>query len=209
MNRVTAAANLESVHPAQVAGLFYPDKSRGSCGEDRRGLRRARPPRLSARKWSSSPMPESIFPAPIAARAARALDLTEGPRRVVILGPNHRVPLRGLAVHPATAWSTPLGVVPVAGEALRSILPLEGVAVDARPFERRAQPGNAADLSPAPDPKARDRAGAGRRRGARPRRGGAAPPLGRAGDGDLHLLRPVAFSRPPAPRAPRTPRRGA
>ena len=44
--------------------------------------------------------------------------------------------MRGLAVHPASVWSTPLGVAPVAGEALQSILALEGVAVDARPFER-------------------------------------------------------------------------
>ena len=45
------------------------------------------------------------------------------------------MPLSGLAVHPAGAWSTPLGLAPVAAEALRSIQSLDGVALDARPFE--------------------------------------------------------------------------
>jgi AmmeMemoRadiSam system protein A/AmmeMemoRadiSam system protein B len=71
----------------------------------------------------------------VAAQALRTLDLTGGLRRAVIFGPNHRMPLRGLAVHPAAAWSTPLGLAPVAGEALRSILPLDGVALDLAPFE--------------------------------------------------------------------------
>ncbi len=135
MNRVTAAANLESVHPAQVAGLFYPDKSAVLAAKIDAAFAAA-PASPFRAKMVVVPHAGIDFSGAIAARAARALDLTERVRRVVILGPNHRVPLRGLAVHPATAWSTPLGVVPVAGEALRSILPLEGVAVDARPFER-------------------------------------------------------------------------
>ena len=130
-------------------------------------------------------------------------------RRVVILGPNHRMPLHGLAVHPASGWSTPLGVAPVAGEALRSILPLEGVAVDARPFERehslempliflqRLIPG--LEIAPVlvgdAAPELVEEV--------------AAPPVGRAGDGDLHFLRPVAFPARRRRRAPRTPRPAA
>ena len=64
----------------------------------------------------------------------RALDAPRRLKRVVILGPNHRVPLEGIALHPAAAWATPLGVAPVAEDAARAILSLDGVAVDARPF---------------------------------------------------------------------------
>ena len=70
----------------------------------------------------------------VAAKALRALDAPKRLKRIVILGPNHRVPLDGIALHPAAAWATPLGVAPVAEDAARAILSLDGVAVDARPF---------------------------------------------------------------------------
>ena len=68
----------------------------------------------------------------IAASALSALDAPERLKRVVILGPNHRVALDGIALHPAHAWATPLGVAPVAEDAARAILSLDGVAVDAQ-----------------------------------------------------------------------------
>ena len=70
----------------------------------------------------------------VAAKALRALDAPKRLKRIVILGPNHRVALDGIALHPAAAWTTPLGVAPVAEDAARAILSLDGVAVDARPF---------------------------------------------------------------------------
>ncbi len=53
---------------------------------------------------------------------------------MVILGPNHRVPLEGVALHPSAAWATPLGLAPVAEEAEAALRALAGVVVDARPF---------------------------------------------------------------------------
>ena len=74
------------------------------------------------------------FSGRVAAKALRALDAPERLKRVVILGPNHRAPLDGIALHAAKAWATPLGVTPVAEDAARAILSLDGVKIDARPF---------------------------------------------------------------------------
>ncbi len=134
MNRMTPAAQFQSVHPAQVAGLFYPDHPALLAAKIDAAFAAA-PPSPFRAKMVVVPHAGIDYSGAVAAQALRALDRTGGLRRVVILGPNHRVPLRGVAVHPASVWSTPLGVAPVASEALRAILPLEGVAVDARPFE--------------------------------------------------------------------------
>lgn len=134
MNRMTPTAQLQSLHSAQVAGLFYPaDPALLAAKID--AAFAAAPPSPFEAKMVVVPHAGIDYSGAVAAQALRALDRTGGLRRLVILGPTHRVPLRGLAVHPASAWSTPLGVAPVAGQALRAILPLEDVALDARPFE--------------------------------------------------------------------------
>jgi AmmeMemoRadiSam system protein B/AmmeMemoRadiSam system protein A len=130
-----SSARAPSAHPAQVAGLFYPDDAAILAAKIDAAFAAA-PPSPFRAKMVVVPHAGIDYSGAVAAQALRALDLTQGVRRVVILGPNHRVPLRGLAVHPASVWSTPLGVAPVAGEALQSILALEGVAVDVAPFER-------------------------------------------------------------------------
>ncbi len=50
-------------------------------------------------------------------------------RRVVLLGPCHRVPVHGLALPEATAFATPLGQVPIDQEAVKSLADLPQVAV--------------------------------------------------------------------------------
>jgi hypothetical protein len=52
----------------------------------------------------------------------------------VIVGPAHRVAFRGLAIHPAMAWSTPLGEAKVARDLHTRLAEARAVAVDARPF---------------------------------------------------------------------------
>ncbi|MDA0704113.1 MAG: AmmeMemoRadiSam system protein B [Proteobacteria bacterium] len=49
-------------------------------------------------------------------------------RRVVLLGPSHRVPFRGLAVPTVSAFDSPLGAVPLDPAAIASILNLPAVA---------------------------------------------------------------------------------
>jgi len=56
-------------------------------------------------------------------------------KRVVIIGPAHRVGFKGLATTSSDAWATPLGVVPVDWGALRKLMPLEGFRVLDKVFE--------------------------------------------------------------------------
>jgi AmmeMemoRadiSam system protein B/AmmeMemoRadiSam system protein A len=132
--RKKSSPQTPAVRPAQVAGLFYPDDAAILAAKIDAAFAAA-PPSPFRAKMVVVPHAGIDYSGAVAAQALRALDLTGGLRRAVIFGPNHRMPLRGLAVHPAAAWSTPLGLAPVAGEALRSILPLDGVALDLAPFE--------------------------------------------------------------------------
>jgi AmmeMemoRadiSam system protein B len=69
-----------------------------------------------------------VYSAPVAApayrRIARGRDVT---RRVVLLGPVHRVPIRGLALPAADAFATPLGAIEVDTEAAARALELPQV----------------------------------------------------------------------------------
>ena len=58
----------------------------------------------------------------------------EPPRRIVIVGPAHRVAFPGLAVHPAAKWRTPLGEAPVAAITHAELAKVRSVFVDPRPF---------------------------------------------------------------------------
>ena len=77
-----------------------------------------------------------IYSGPIAASAyARLRPYHDCYRRVVLLGPSHRVPFQGLAVTDADAFSTPLGDVPVDRQAIAE-LDLPGLTVAAAPHAR-------------------------------------------------------------------------
>jgi AmmeMemoRadiSam system protein B len=67
------------------------------------------------------------------ARLAAGRDRIE---RVVLLGPSHRVYLRGLAVPSVDTFDTPLGPVPVDDELRRTVLALPGVVVDDEPHRQ-------------------------------------------------------------------------
>jgi hypothetical protein len=67
--------------------------------------------------------------------AASAFALVSRAARVALLGPSHFVPLDGLAVSGAEAWTTPLGEVPVAAD-LREAALGAGATVDDRPHTR-------------------------------------------------------------------------
>jgi len=56
------------------------------------------------------------------------------PSRIVIVGPAHRVAFRGLAIHPAGAWATPLGKAKVARDLHVRLAEARAASVDARPF---------------------------------------------------------------------------
>lgn len=69
-----------------------------------------------------------IYSGPVAASAYDRLRPARGiVTRVVLLGPVHRVPVRGLALPGAVAFDTPLGRIPIDGQAVARIRDLEQV----------------------------------------------------------------------------------
>jgi AmmeMemoRadiSam system protein B len=73
-----------------------------------------------------------IYSGPVAAMVyARLRSAAARIERVVLLGPVHRVPVRGLALPAASAFATPLGTVPVDLEAVRRLAGLPQVCVSA------------------------------------------------------------------------------
>ena len=71
-----------------------------------------------------------VYSGSVAAEAYDKLRPARGiVRRVVLLGPCHRVPVRGLALPEAAAFATPLGQVPLDREAIESLAGLPQVVV--------------------------------------------------------------------------------
>ena len=123
---------MSNIRRPAVAGLFYP-----SDAGDLRGLvadlLAAAAPADAAREHQMQPKaliaPHAgyIYSGPIAASAYAQLTRPETIRRVLLLGPAHRLPFRGIAVARADAFATPLGPVPVDREALDAIADLPQV----------------------------------------------------------------------------------
>ena len=115
--------------------MFYPaepDALNASIADVRK---RARPDGSVAPKVVVAPHAGLVYSGSVAATAfgpwARR---AEPPRRIVIVGPAHRVAFRGIAVHPAAKWRTPLGEAAVAPVAHAELAEARGVFVDSRPF---------------------------------------------------------------------------
>src|ERR1700733_5085772 len=94
---------------AGVAGLFYPaDPGELAAGVDA-SLAKAAPPALSP-KAVIAPHAGHIYSGDVAGAAYALLARRRNEiRRVVLLGPAHRMAVRGIALSPGDAWETPLG----------------------------------------------------------------------------------------------------
>ena len=123
------------VHPAQVAGQFYPAEAESLRELIGRVRKRAGADGSVAPKLVIAPHAGIVYSGAVAATAfgswARRPD---PPRRVVIVGPAHRFAFRGLAIHPAARWLTPLGEASVARSLHARLAEARAAAVDARPF---------------------------------------------------------------------------
>ncbi len=117
------------VRPAAVAGTFYP----GSAQDLARTVRD-----LLARARATGPAPKAIiaphagyvYSGPIAASAYARLAPARGSiRRVVLLGPTHRVAVDSIALPGATAFETPLGRVPVDADAVALLTSLPQITI--------------------------------------------------------------------------------
>ena len=111
--------------------MFYPGDPRALAAEVDElldGVESPAGPRLGFPKAIVVPHAGYIYSGPVAARAYDELAPARGiVRRVVLLGPVHRVPVRGLAVPSAGAFATPLGTVRVDKEAIGAVRALPQV----------------------------------------------------------------------------------
>jgi len=118
--------------PPAVAGLFYTERSDALVRDVRTYLRAAESrgtvsPEMVP-KALIAPHAGYVYSAPIAASAYRLLEpARDRVHRVVIVGPTHRVGLRGLGVPTADTFVTPIGPIPVDGEAVEDLLALPQV----------------------------------------------------------------------------------
>jgi len=120
-----------------VAGLFYPEAARSLSEEIRTCLEPVRQPEPPPAKRAERgqhlkalivPHAGYRYSGPIAGSAYRRLAAARDViRRVVLLGPAHRVWIRGLGVPSAAAFATPLGTVDVDVEAVSQALALPQV----------------------------------------------------------------------------------
>ena len=119
------------VRPAAVAGMFYPSDATVLADEIDRML--ADVPITDAPPPKALILPHAgyVYSGPIAATGYATLRNLRAPvTRVVLLGPAHRVAVRGLATSSADAWSTPLGSVVIDAAARDAVCDLPGVSVD-------------------------------------------------------------------------------
>jgi AmmeMemoRadiSam system protein B/AmmeMemoRadiSam system protein A len=119
---------MSSIRPAAVAGMFYPANASELDAMVRAMLAEAEPSPHGRAKAIIAPHAGYIYSGPIAASAYACI----GPsahqiRRVVLIGPAHRVRVDGIAVSAAEAFATPLGPVPVDAAAVAEIASLPQV----------------------------------------------------------------------------------
>jgi AmmeMemoRadiSam system protein B len=122
-----------ALRPAAVAGMFYPGTPAVLAAAVHAYLADA-----GGVSADNEPVPKAlivphagyVYSGPVAAPAYRCLAAGRSSlKRVVLLGPVHRVPIRGLALPAAAAFATPLGSVAVDAAASARALELPQVRV--------------------------------------------------------------------------------
>ena len=125
---------MQIVRPAAVAGAFYPAQAAALSRDIHALLEQAD----KAGAEGSPGVPKAIvvphagyiYSGAMAARAyARIATAHARIRRVVLLGPVHRVPVRGLALPASAFFATPLGEVELDQQAIADIRALPQVSV--------------------------------------------------------------------------------
>ncbi len=115
---------METVRPPAVSGMFYPDNPRELSSLVGRMLEDAKTA-APAPKALIAPHAGYIYSGPIAASVYACLLNRDHPiRRVVLLGPAHRVAFRGMAVPGVDHFQTPLGNIPLDHKVMKDILNL-------------------------------------------------------------------------------------
>lgn len=118
---------MSKIRPAAVAGLFYPADA-DQLHSDIQSMLSVAQQTESAPKALIVPHAGYIFSGPVAASGfAQLKNIRHTVKRVIVLGPCHRVPLRGLATSSADYFETPLGSISIDREAISRIISLPQV----------------------------------------------------------------------------------
>lgn len=119
-----------SIRPPAVAGTFYPGDAAHLATQVAALLAPLAPAPGPCPKAIIAPHAGYIYSGPTAARVYATLAPWRTTiRRVILLGPTHRVAVRGLAVPAADAFATPLGIIPIDRAARASLAHLPQVVV--------------------------------------------------------------------------------
>lgn len=114
-------------HPA-VAGMFYPADATELDNMLDELFAQAHPAQSKTPKAIIAPHAGYIYSGPVAASVYQLLEQSaDRIKRVILLGPSHRVPFHGMAVSSATHFATPLGLVPLDREMISQISNLPNV----------------------------------------------------------------------------------
>jgi AmmeMemoRadiSam system protein B len=126
-----------TIRTPAVAGMFYPAHAQELRNLVKNLLQQVTNIAGPVPKAIIAPHAGYIYSGPIAASVyARVAQARETINRVVLLGPSHRVPLRGLATSNMTSFATPLGNVLIDRPAIEEILTRPQVSLLEQAHER-------------------------------------------------------------------------
>lgn len=130
MNDSVSGGVNASVRRAAVAGTFYPAEKEVLSHDILRFLENSKPASIEPFKAIIVPHAGYIYSGQTAAFAfAQLAAARDTIKRVILLGPVHRVPVYGLALPGVDAFSTPLGNVELDGEAIAQISGLRQIVI--------------------------------------------------------------------------------
>ena len=127
---------MQTIRQPAVAGAFYPGHKETLAGDVSALLKVARMEAADNMKHGDPAPPKAIivphagyiYSGPTAAAAyARLASVSDRIKRVILLGPVHRVPVRGLALPGADVFANPLGEIQIDKDAVAAIQSLPKV----------------------------------------------------------------------------------
>ena len=121
---------MTQIRQPAVAGLFYPADKQSLKDDIHQYLKQASVEQQEHPKAIVVPHAGYIYSGPIAAAAFKQLiPFKDKIKRIVLLGPSHRVAFSGLAVPKSDVFKTPLGNIQIDQKAIQSLSDLPQVIV--------------------------------------------------------------------------------
>ncbi|MDH5444583.1 MAG: AmmeMemoRadiSam system protein B [Gammaproteobacteria bacterium] len=121
----------KEIRKPAVAGTFYPNDADELKSTIQHFLSDALPQEGPVPKAIIAPHAGYIYSGPVAASAyIQLIPARFTIKRVILLGPSHRVPLHGLAASSASHFATPLGLIPIEQPLVNKICQLPQVAIN-------------------------------------------------------------------------------